>query len=690
MERRIGIWIAITLLVLPLGESANDEPPAPKADPGSSVLLMTLDTTRADAIGAYGGPAAARTPTLDGLAAAGVRYRRAVAPSPLTLPSHATLMTGVDPPGHGVRGNGTTALGSGLPTLAEVLSARGFATAAFVASRVLDHRFGLDRGFTHYDDGMVAERVGEYGYPERPADEVIDAAISWLRSEPHGRPFLLWVHVYDPHAPYEPPPGLGGTTERDRYLGEVAFVDRELGRLLAAARERAPSLLVAAVGDHGEALGDHGERSHGIFLYRSTIEVPMILAGPGVPRGRVVAEPVGTGRLAATVASLLGIDGELPGPVLPGLSQKPSPQLPPIFSEATMPAEVYGWAPLAAVTDGRWRYIDAPRPELYDVEEDPGELANLVEQQPERAARLRTVLAGERARAAAAAEAADLDDETRAALLALGYLEAVPGAARDPIDPKDGIGLLAEFERAKELLAAGHAERAREILEPLVARNPSNLPFLSRLAEAELATGDGDAAVATWSRALELRPRSEFVRLALADGLRRLGRSDEARRAFRDVLELDPRSAPAWLGLAGLAETPEQQGAVLSEAATAGTGSVVVLLEAARLEAEAGRADEARRLLDRAAALMPAAAVVWLERAELEEAEGRLDDALAACRTASELEPANPATALCSGRVYLDRGEPQRARAHLRRAAVLGRGTPAEAEAEALLGSISD
>lgn len=666
----------------------SKRPPAPKP----SLLLVTLDTTRSDVIGAYGASAAADTPNLDDLAASGVRYRRAVAASPLTLPSHATLMTGLDPPSHGVRGNGTAALGPGLPTLAGVLAARGFATSAFVASRVLDRRFGLDRGFDHYEDGMLAERVGEYGYPERPADEVADTAISWLEGLSTGKPFFAWVHFYDPHAPYEPPPELGGPTERARYLGEVTFVDREFGRLLAVARRRAPSLVVAVVGDHGEALGEHGERGHGIFLYRSTLEVPLILAGPGLPQGRVVAEPVATRRLAATLASLLGIEDQLPGPpLLPVLDGGAVAEPRPIFSEATMPAEVYGWAPLTAVTDGRWRYIEAPRPELYDVEADPDELQNLAERRPAEAARLHAVLAGHSDRLSVAeGESVELDAEARAALRALGYLEAAPGAPADGIDPKDGIVLLADFERAKELLGSGRPGEARAILQGLVARNPSNVPFRSRLAEAELAAGDADQAIASWSQALELRPRSEFLHLAFADALRRLGRTEASRRAYREALALDPRSAAAWLGLAGLADTPEQKRAVLSEAVAAGTESVVVLLEEARLELAAGNADSARALLDRAAALMPSAAAVWLERARVDEAAGLLDDALADCRTASELEPANPETALCTGRIYLARGEPMRARPHLQRAAVLGRDTPVEAEAEELLASLED
>ena len=312
MAARLPCWLALAamaVLVFPIGgEEARGAGGPP------SLLLITLDTTRADALGAWGGGAAASTPNLDELAAAGVRYARAVAPSPLTLPSHATLLTGLDPLEHGVRGNGTGALPPDVATLAGSLGGCGFATAAVVGSRVLDRRFGLDRGFERYDDAMLAERVGEYGYPERPADAVTDAAVRWLAGADPRKPFFLWVHYYDPHAPYVPPAELAGVGERGSYLGEVAFVDREVGRLVAAARGRAPALLVAAVGDHGEAFGEHRERGHGIFLYRATVEVPMILAGPGVPRGVWWGSRCATRRLAATLLDLLGRERGPAGP----------------------------------------------------------------------------------------------------------------------------------------------------------------------------------------------------------------------------------------------------------------------------------------------------------------------------------------------------------------------------------------
>ncbi len=671
--------------------------PAPEAVAGTagetapSLVLITLDTTRADAVGVYGGHS--HTPVLDGLAASGTRWARAVAPAPLTLPSHTTLLTGLDPPQHGVRTNGGETLPPGVPTLAEELASRGYSTAAFVGSRVLDRRFGLNRGFELYDDVMLAERVGEYGYPERPADAVTDAALAWLAGQPIQRPVFLWVHYYDPHAPYRPPAEFGGATVVEKYLGEVAFVDREIGRLLDAVRAKFPGAVVAAVGDHGEALGDHDERSHGIFLYTAAIEVPLIIAGPRMAKGRVVKTPVAIRRLAASLFFLLGEnqDGVVPGSVLPGLKDEDSGSPEPIYSEATMPRSVYGWAPLHAVTEGRLRYIRAPRPELYDLVSDPAESTNLIASRPEEAARLRAAVAELAARPAAGSVAEpELDAETRTALIALGYVEGPAEGSNDGIDPKDGIGLLASFEEAKGLLAKGKAERAAAILAGLVERNPSNVPFLNRLAEAQLAANQGDEGLATRQRAADLNPRSEFLALGVADTYRFLGREDEARVGYRKVLDLDPRSAAAWLGLAHLAPEPEEGQRILSQAVEAGAESLVVLLELARLERQSGGFEAARDLLDRAAIMAPEAAVVWLELAEVDQAESRLDEALQHCRRAAELEPANPLTAMCTGRVYLAKGDNLLAKPHLRRASVLGKGTTVEAEAEALLSKIED
>ena len=267
----------------------------------SSVVLITLDTTRADVLGAYGGRAA--TPALDGLATRGVRYTGAITASPLTLPAHASLLTGLDPPEHGVLDNGIAALSSDVPTLASVLAGRGYATAAFVASRVLDRRFGLARGFATYDDRMAAEQLGEYGYPERDADAVTDAALGWLATRPRARAVFLWVHYYDPHAPYAPG---AGADDAARYAGEVAAVDRQVARLLKALPAGAGAPVVAAVADHGESLGEHGERGHGLFLYGPVVTCPSSSRARACHAGRVVDGPVASRRLAPTLALFAG------------------------------------------------------------------------------------------------------------------------------------------------------------------------------------------------------------------------------------------------------------------------------------------------------------------------------------------------------------------------------------------------
>jgi len=530
-------------VVLSLDRPIEQEPPP-------NLVLVTFDTTRRDTVGAFGGPSDL-TPNLDALAEIGVRFARAVAPSPLTLPSHSTLLTGLDPPQHGVRTNGTAVLSRDVTTLAEVLKGQGFATGAVVGSRVLDRRFGLDQGFEHYGDAMLAERIGEYGYPERPADAVTDEALDWLSGLTPDQPFFMWVHYYDPHAPYLPPNEFRGADQFGNYLGEIAFADREMGRLLEAVRARSQRVVVAAVGDHGEALGDHGERTHGIFVYSPTIEVPLVIAGHRVPKGRMIDGPVAIKRLPSTLTILLGIDqdGSLPGPGLP-LSDDVVQGREPILSEAVMPSAVYGWSPLYGVTSGRWRYIDAPKPELYDLVTDPGERTNVVRVKSTETARLKAELDELLSRPGPNATGSpDLDPKTRAALSSLGYLEGASVRADDGIDPKDGIELLDAFDQAKAMIAVGEATQASAILASLVEKNPSNLPFLNRLAEAQLAEGNGDEAVATLGRALELAPRSVFVNGALADTLRRLNRTEDARSAYRSTLDIDPRWAPAWFGL---------------------------------------------------------------------------------------------------------------------------------------------
>lgn len=379
-----GVFFLV-LLALPTWAASA----VPAAAPLPDLLLVTLDTTRADALGAYGG--AARTPNLDALAVAGVRFDEALTAAPLTLPAHATLFTGLDPIEHGLRDNGAGALAPGIPTLAEALRARGYATAGVIASRVLDRRFGLDRGFDLYEETMAAERLGEYGYPERSAAEVVDAALAWERAADPARPHFLWVHFYDAHAPYRALADDPGASERERYLGEIESLDRELGRLLAALASgprAARPRLVAVVGDHGESLGEHGEKEHGLLLSRAVLRVPLLIAGPRVPQGRQLDAPVAIRRLASTLLRLVDESGSRPdfeakgkGPVK-GVAGPPLSLFPgavdgeAIYHETLFPLSAFGWAPLFAVTEGNLRYVLGPRPQLLDWIADSAELQN--------------------------------------------------------------------------------------------------------------------------------------------------------------------------------------------------------------------------------------------------------------------------------------------------------------------------
>jgi len=666
-------WLALPALLLAalLALAAKPAPPP-------SVILLTLDTTRADALGAG-------TPVLSALAARGTRWNQAVTPTPLTLPAHASLLTGLVPPEHGLRDNGTAVLPKDVPTLAAVFSARGYATAAFVASRVLDRRFGLARGFGHYDDKAPAEQIGEYGYPERNARQMTDAALAWLGKRQAGKPFFLWVHYYDPHAPYDPPGMDPRAGERQRYAGEVAYMDREIGRLLA----RLPAnSLIAAVADHGEALGEHGERTHGIFLYQSTMQVPLILPGPGVPRGKAVAETAPTVRLASTLLRLSGGAGAPAagfGEALPGLGGKPAA---PVYLESRFPLSAYGWSPLEGMFDGRWKLIVAPRPELYDLGADPKETRNLLNDQREQARRLKGALqTAQRSFKTRKAEAAD--PELARSLQSLGYASGSGSSGKGTLDPKDGVPLLAEFMAAKELTQGGQAKAAAAKLTELVRRSPGNIPFLTALATAQLAGGDADAAIATYRRAAQENPRLDFLHENLADAYARLGRVEEARKEYELTLELNPRFAAAWWGLADLAQKAGKTAEVrrlLTEAVNAGTESVSILVRLAEVEAKAGDAAASERRFRQAVELAPAWVPAWLVWGQLAENQGQLDRALERYLQAAEVGPGQPAPLLGAGRVLQKKGDRQGARQYLERVIAVAPGSAEAREARRLLG----
>ena len=670
------------LLLLGWLAAATIEPP--------SVVLITLDTTRSDYVGRIEG-GSPLTPNLDALAKSGVRFRNALTASPLTLPAHCSILTGLEPPAHGVRDNGVTALPAGIPTLAEAFAGRGYRTAAFVASRVLDRRFGLARGFDVYDDFMVAERTGEQGYPERDAALVTSAALGWSASLPPGRPYFLWVHYYDPHAPYLPPGDWKGASAARRYAGEIAYVDREIGRLLAGLPRRdAGRRIVAAVGDHGEMLGEHGEKEHGVFLYQGALAVPLILAGPGVPAGRVIDGPAATRGLAATILGVAGLGAQAGpfGAALPGVGTSAPATPASVYSESDMPASAYGWSPLAAATDGRYRLIVAPRPELYDLEADPSESRNLWGA-PERTGTVRQLqrVIADVNRGARRAEAPPDAAELAGSLRQLGYLSGSSGRAGS-IDPKDGIKLLDEFEKAKDLTRSGRATEAIAALTVLVKASPGNVPFLVRLAEAQAAAGEVGDAIETVGDALALNPGLDFLHLQLARLLTRAGRIEEGRASYRAALALNPRLAPAWLGLAELAAKSggtSEELRLLREAEAEKLHSGALYARLAQVELAAGDTPAAATHALEAMRLLPDFAAAWWVAGEVAEKQDRPALALERFEKALALGLEDPRALVKVGRLLMTAGRTSDAEIYLRRAIVVGAGTASAEDARRLL-----
>jgi arylsulfatase A-like enzyme/Tfp pilus assembly protein PilF len=527
--------------------------------------LVTLDTTRADHLGCYGADFAT-TPNLDSLAGMGVLFYEALSPTPLTLPSHASILTGMVPRKHGVRDNAMYRLDDGPEVLTAVLQRHGYDTAAFVSSMVLDRIGGLDRGFDLYDDSV---RIGErqaFAYRERAAAQTNNAVLEHLGKLQE--PFFLWVHYFDPHLPYVPPEPFRARFKDRLYDGEIAFMDHEIGRLLAEVRKKTSSLLVVIAGDHGESLGEHGEDAHGIFVYQATQRVPLIVSGPGFPEGKVVPDRVGLIDVAPTVLDILGLpplsnaDGRS---LLPMLKGKKSPSAE-YELESLFPYHAYGWSPLRGFVRGEYKFIEAPDDELYMLSSDPNEKKDLSEMTTDIASvmseKLSALIEGDIA--LPIAEDPELAEQRRK-LESLGYLSR--GASSDhgePIDPKEGIAWLADLEAGREAYQTGDPARGIEPLQRLLSRNPRNVPALLALANCYLRSGRPQQAAKAARRALDIQPNDDLAHFNLANALAASDSFKEAGRHYERALELNPRFADAYLNCASLLERSGKDGEALA------------------------------------------------------------------------------------------------------------------------------
>jgi choline-sulfatase len=539
------------------GDTSAEPSPEPTAA-RPHVILVTIDTLRADRV-QPGGPLASLTPALNALAARGVRFTDATSHAPLTFPSHVSILTGRLPSEHGARDNGSFVLKDEAVTLAERLKDAGYRTGAFVASFVLARSFGLAQGFEEYNDRLQSSGA-RYSFSDlqRRGSAVAGDAAAWLRKvTPSGQPVFLWMHLYDPHTPYEAPAAFAERFPGTPYNAEVAAADWAVDYLLRSAGDAfLQSTVVVVTSDHGESLGEHGEPEHGIFLYDSTLSVPLVMAGPGLPAGRVVTEQVRHIDLMPTIlelATLRGPDGNssLPGESLVPLANGARRQdVPPSYAESWYQRLHFGWSELRSVRTPEWKYVSAPREELYDLQKDRAEQENVAAAREALAGRLRSEL--DRLTTSAGSPIAAeqrVDSATAERLRSLGYLGGGGGAVGSTAtgdDPKDRIDdyvrFVAAFYAALEHLEAGAFAKAVNGFGELARSHPYSFEAHQYLGRALAANGKRAESLAEYEVAIGLNPGFASTYFDAARVEAAMGRFPAARERVRKGLAIEPES----------------------------------------------------------------------------------------------------------------------------------------------------
>ena len=644
MSRRTWrlVLIFLTVVLDAAKVWSSDKPNSP------NIVLITVDTTRADRMG-FLGSSLGLTPNLDAVARQAATFSRAYAHVPLTTPSHATIFTGTYPQFNQLGDLGTE-LGKDLPYLPDLLRARGYTTAAFVGSQVLDPQSaaapGFDRGFDTYDAGFHSRREGEsrYSSEERRAEVVVEHAVAWLK-QPRSKPFFLWVHVYDPHDPYDPPEPFKTKYAKSPYDGEIAYVDSELGKSFAQLKAAGlyDSSIIAIVADHGEAFGEHGEESHGFFLYDETLHVPLVIKLPGVHPRVQIDRRVGLVDVAPTLLAAAG--GDVPRAMqgvslLPAINGKVPRDAPErlAYAETNYPQRAFGWSWLRSLRTGKYLYIDAPRRELYDQSADPKALHNLAESQPAIAETLQAQLDDFRRQTESKGgmRPAALSPEQAEKLQGLGYVMSAGNAGgtqskdRGP-DPKDKIGVANLLHHALLAVDQGRYQEAVPQLEEVLKDDPNlelaNLqlgvafnrlekyveavPWLRKAIELnaksgksqfELGvalgeTGDWAGAATHLEAAVSFIPDSDDLRYYLAMAYDKIGKQAEAEKNFREALRLNPEhyQANLYLGrLLGMQNRAAEALAFVQKAVSLQPQSPDAHKFLANVYVELGRTEDAR------------------------------------------------------------------------------------------------
>lgn len=615
-----------------------------------NIVLISLDTFRADRLAAWGGPSKL-APNLNALAAKGSVYTACFAPAPVTLPSHATLLTGAFPELTGLRDNGFGHLAKDVPTLAEVLAGRGYSTAAIVAAPVLEHRYGLSRGFASYDDALGP-------VVSRKASEVTDRALAKLRAPRRG-PLFLWVHYFDTHFPYEAPAAFKYASAESLYDRAASYVDSEVGRLLKALPE---DTIVAVVSDHGEALGDHGELTHGVFLFQCTIHAVCFLQGPGVPAGKTCTAPASLADVARTLALLAGAPASsLRGDGIDLVALAQGGSAPPRWFplEAWVPYSQYRWHPLFGVTDGRYKWVRGQVDRLYDLSADPQESRDLAAAPPAGAKALKAKLP-------ATPSAAPSVGQVDPALLGLGYAPA-PGGRFDPAslpDPHDKVATLLDIAKAKEERVSGQLEKAAARLSDATRRDQGNPAAWFEYGETLRRAGRPAEAVGALDRSLAIAPELYEGWTAKGHALAVQGKVDEAARCYQKALSIQPAYTPAvnaaaatHLGLRNL----DKAAPLIDRAVASGIADANTYLLQGQVRLLQGKGQQAAKSFETAVRMSPHAEKTLNQVAEIYLEHQQVEAGERACREGIARYPAYAPNYLLLGSHLLQMNRPAEA-----------------------------
>ncbi len=660
--------LAAPVLYLTILRDRNSSPT------GWNLVLVSVDTLRADHLSSYGATFI-RTPHMDRLASEGVLYENVSTVAPTTLPAHASLFTGLTPLAHGVHDNVGFYLDDRLPTLAEHLKGQGYDTAAFVGAFVLDSRFGLDRGFDLYDDDVEGgeEDIASGFVAQRRGAEVLESALAWVgsRGETAG-PFFAFVHFYDPHTPYE------GTYEGSAgYRAEVAYVDSLVGQLLSFldARGLSERTLVVLTADHGESLGEHGEATHGLFLYESTLRIPLILRYPGAPAGSRISRPTHITSVAAEALEILRV------------SPMPVRREQPFYAETFVPRLHYGWSELRSLTRWPHKLVMAPKPELYDLSKDPGETKNLVEELPEVAKALASEL---ETMTMTPVVPRNVDRETLERLKSLGYAGSAAPSTGELPDPKDRLEIYRVLnDPATQSLRPedGAAfEKALAALKDILTREPRIPRTYALYGELLLQGGRAREAADVFQELVALDKTSFEGHYGLGVAVQKLGREVASVEAFGRAVEIDPRNTKSYLRLSEVEISrgnPDAAEGWLRRAIAVHEDRVLVD-RLAQLLLQTGKGPDARRLLEGLAAKAPNDPLAAYNLGQLLLVEGETESALVELRRAAALAPFEPDVHQALGSALALSGSREEAVESFRRAVEL---SPCFAAAHANLGA---